>query len=316
MKLLKPKTHNLKPNSGFTLIEILIAIALLVIIGYSTYLIIASSLEVISRNQWRLEAVAVVGTEIETIRNMKFEDIGIEGGSPPGKLEAQKAISVRGLEFDLKTTVRNIDDPFDGTLGGSPNDTAPADYKLVEFEIDCTNCPTKFQSIFMTTTVAPENLETSTNNGSLFINVFDAGGLPVVGADVLVENFTASPTISISDETNTDGILQLVDIPTSTQSYEVTVSKNGYSSEQTYELGDPSNPNPVKVWSIATGSDKPLNTSRKEAMTLSAGILSRVMVLLTYWPRGPAKEPRLRWKLANRISKRIWPKLKAPDLIG
>lgn len=252
MKSLKPKTynrerHNLAPNAGFTLVEVVIGIALLIGIGYGIYLVTSNMFEVVARNEWRSQAVSVIENEIELVRSLNYGDVGVEGGSPAGKLKAEKTVSFGGLDFKLLTTVRNIDDPFDGTQGGTPNDSAPADYKLVEFEVECISCPTSFSPIIMTTTVAPKGLETTTNNGSLFINVFDASGIPISGVDIQVINSTVSPTITINDETNTSGVLQLVDIPTSTQSYEIAVSKTGYSSDQTYELGVPENPNPVKV---------------------------------------------------------------------
>ena len=233
--------------AGFTLVEVIIGITLMLGIGYGIYLVTSNILEVVARNEWRSQAVSVIENEIELARNLNYMDVGVEGGSPAGKLKAEKTISFGGLEFKLLTTVRNIDDPFDGTQGGDPNDTAPADYKLVEFEVECLSCPTSFSPIIMTTTVAPKSLETTTNNGSLFINVFNASGLPISGADLQVINSTTNPTITINDQTNANGVLQLVDIPTSTQSYDITVSKTGYSSDQTYELGAPANPNPVKA---------------------------------------------------------------------
>src|SRR3990167_4647444 len=246
-------TSNLKPVSGFTLVEILIALTLFILISVSIYSVSNNILGVISRNQVRSIAVSVIENEIETLRNMQYESVGIVGGFPVGMLEAEKTVTVRGIEFSLSTTVRTIDDPFDGTIGGNPNDTAPADYKLVEFEIVCLNCSTQIKPIEITTTVAPPSLETTTNNGALFVRTFDASGQPVVNADVHVENNVLNPTITINDETNVDGVLQLVDIPTSTQSYEIAVSKDGYTSEQTYTPGEPSNPSPVNSHStVAT----------------------------------------------------------------
>jgi len=239
--------HKSNKSGGFTLVEVIIGITLMIGIGYGIYLVTSNVLDIVARNQWRSQAVTVIENEIELARNLNYTDVGVEGGSPDGKLQAEKIISFGGLDFKLLTTVRNIDDPFDGTQGGTPNDTAPADYKLVEFEVICTSCPTSFSSIIMTTTVAPKGLETATNNGSLFVNVFDASGFPISGADVQVINSTTTPTITVNDQTNSSGVLQLVDIPTSTQSYEITVSKAGYSSEQTYELGAPANPNPNKA---------------------------------------------------------------------
>lgn len=235
-----------KYSNGFTLIEVLVAVCILSIISFAVYLAYANILEAIIVNQWRFKAVSIIENEIETVRNMPYEDIGILDGYPTGKLLAEKIVPFGGINFLLKTFVRNVDDPFDGTTGGIPNDTAPADYKLIQFETLCLNCREQVSSIIMTTRVAPKNLETTTNNGSLFINVFNANGDPVQNANVRVINNALNPAITINDTTNNDGVLQLVDIPTSTASYEIKVSKFGYSSEQTYLLGAPQNPNPKK----------------------------------------------------------------------
>lgn len=245
MKLPKGLISN-KPNSGFTIIEVLIALAIFLVIGYYAYSTAGGIYEIIAKNQWRADAIAAVENEIELVRNLSYEDIGIFGGYPTGKLLNQKTVSIGGTDFAISTTVRNIDDPFDGVAGGNPNDTAPADYKLVEFEVNCPSCA-NFAVFKMTTTAAPKNLETATKNGSLFINVFDANGQPIPQANILIINNALNPTISISDQTNNSGVLQLVDIPTSTEKYEITVTKNGYSSDKTYPFGAPSNPNPLKV---------------------------------------------------------------------
>ncbi|OGM93529.1 hypothetical protein A2333_02835 [Candidatus Wolfebacteria bacterium RIFOXYB2_FULL_49_7] len=234
-----------KNNSGFTLIEMLISASLFVVIGTSTYFAFQNVLEAISRSQVRSDAIALVKGEIETVRNMPYVDVGILGGYPAGKLAASKDLSYESNTFALTTTVRNIDDPFDGTLGGSPNDTAPADYKIVEFEIACTTCGT-FVPIAMTTTISAKGLESASTNGSLFINVFDASGAPVPNANVHVVNTALSPDIPIDDETNNDGALQLVDIPPSVNGYEITVTKAGYSTDGTADLDVPGNPSPLQ----------------------------------------------------------------------
>jgi prepilin-type N-terminal cleavage/methylation domain-containing protein len=230
---------------GFTLIETLIGAALFVIIASAVYFSYSNILDIVIASQLNLSAQSALNREVEIIRNIPYDDVGIQGGSPVGILQAQKNITVDGAPFILNTFVRNIDDPFDGTIGGAPNDTAPADYKLIELELTCPSC-SSFVPARITTTVAPENLENTTGNGALFINVFDAYGVAVSGADVSIINNQTVPTISINDTTNTDGKLQLVDIATSSAAYEIAVSKAGYSSEQTYPIGGPGNPNPTK----------------------------------------------------------------------
>lgn len=232
-------------SEGFTLIETLIALGIFAIIATSVYFSYSNILDITIIGQMNSMGLTVLDNELEIIRNIKYQDVGIQGGSPVGILLAEKSINFASFNFILKTTVRNIDDPFDGVIGGTPNDTAPADYKIVELELTCSNC-SRFIPARTTTIVAPANLENSSNRGALFVKAINASGQPVVGANVTVINSSANPAITINDVTNNSGQLQLVDIATSSLAYQITVSKSGYSMERTYPIGDPQNPNPVK----------------------------------------------------------------------
>jgi len=232
-------------TKGFTLIETIVTIGVFAIISVSILAAFFNVFDIITAFQLNSAALEVLDTELEIIRNMRYGDVGTVGGSPAGLIESERTIIYGGTPFLVKTTTRNIDDSFDGVIGGVPNDTAPADYKLVEFEISCPSC-SRFSTLAITTTVSPKNLEFTTNNGALFINVFDASGIPVSKANVSVANSSVNPPININDITDINGRLQFVDIATSTLSYAVTVSKNGYSQDKTYPIGDIQNPNPLK----------------------------------------------------------------------
>lgn len=237
-------------NKGFTLVEILVALTLFSIITTGVYFAYANILDVTAANRLKQIAAAVVAEEVEILRNLPYEDVGIVGGAPAGKLRAEKTVAADDVVLTVETFVRNIDDPFDGTLGGNPNDTAPADYRLVTYRVTCPACRGfTVPKIEFAAIAAPRGLENSTNNGNLFVNVIDANGDPVGQADVLVENYALSPDVVISDETNNNGVLQLVDIPTSTVSYMISVSKGGYSSDKTYALGDFGSSTPVNLHS-------------------------------------------------------------------
>ena len=232
-------------TAGFSLIEILIAICIFLIIGSGVYLSYANILDVISRTRTHTLATSLINKQIEAIRNLPFDSVGIVGGAPAGVIPASTTVAYEGQQFVIGTYVRNIDDIFDGKLGATPNDTASADYRLVELQISCPTC-FNFVPVVFTTWVSPQNLESSTKNGSLFVNVFDANGQAIGNANVLVKNTVLSPDITINDTTNNSGTLQLVDIPTSTSAYQVTVSKGGYTTRQTYIPGGSANPNPVQ----------------------------------------------------------------------
>lgn len=230
---------------GFSLIDLILAIGIIAVLFGGIFLVYFSIVDTAVNYELRRAASNVLNQKVELVRNLSYEQVGVIGGIPSGILEQSEQVSWDGAEFIVQTAVRNVDDPFDGTAGGSPGDTAPADYKLVEFSVTCPTCP-RFTPVSITTTVAPQGLESASQNGSLFISVFDANGQPVPSAEVTITNSAVSPAINFSDITGINGLLQLVDVPTSTQAYHVTVTKAGYSSEGTYPVGAPGNPNPVK----------------------------------------------------------------------
>lgn len=200
--------------------------------------------KIVYNSRMRILETAILSEKIEVVRNMPFESIGISGGIPSGILSHTQTVVRNGKSFDIITTVRNIDDPFDGTIGGSPNDTSPADYKLVEMSAICQGC-LQTNPVILSTIVSPKGLEGASKNGALFIQVFDADGLPVVGANVHIVNNSSTPILVFDDVTGNDGWLRIVDVPTGTMTYNITVSKSGYSSDYTI-APSANNPNPLK----------------------------------------------------------------------
>lgn len=230
---------------GFTLIEAVVGIAVFMLIAVSVYQGYAGAMSVAKLSQAKITATALANERFEIMRNLPYASVGIVNGLPAGIIPHTQTLVRDGKEFTVKTTIRNIDDPFDGTIGGLPNDLSPADYKLAALEISCSAC-VNFQPIRFTTYIAPRSLETASTNGALFVQVFDAGGQPVVSANVHIENNQASPAIIIDDTTNANGLLQVVDAPPGAEAYEITASKTGYSTDRTYTTGAVGNPNPTK----------------------------------------------------------------------
>jgi prepilin-type N-terminal cleavage/methylation domain-containing protein len=234
----------LRRRSGVTLIETVIAIAILAVVAFSLYQAFAAIFDILNVSEVRIAAAALANEQIELIRNMGYESIGTIGGVPNGFVEPFVTRNKNGMIFDVNVVIRNVDDPFDGTIGGSPNDLSPADYKLIELTIQCTTCEDTTAFLF-TGRAAPRSLETASTNGSLFVQVIDASGLPVSGATVQITNPSLTPAISITDTTDVTGFLKIIDVPPAAQSYHIVVSKAGYSSEQTYAVSV-QNPNPLK----------------------------------------------------------------------
>lgn len=250
------QSSNIKQSQsrhGLTLVEVLVGTAIFLIVSIGVYEGYVGVMKLVSASKLRTLAMLAANEQIELIRNLSYGNVGIVQGIPSGVISREVNVTKGGVQFLLRTTIRNIDDPFDGTIGGSPNDLSPADYKQVAVSVGCPHC-IEFSTTTVTTNVSPKNLESTGNNGALFISVFDANGMPVSGASVHVENQSASPVININEVTNNDGMLQLVDVPPGSFVYSILVSKTGYSSARTYAADDPNNPNPSQVHAtVATG---------------------------------------------------------------
>lgn len=231
-------------QKGISLIEILIGIAVFTLIAFSICQAYVQVMKTVRISRLKVTAAALANEQFEIIRNLSYNNVGIVGGVPSGKMQREKTVTRSNDAFKIITTIRNIDDPFDGTIGGVPNDLAPADYRFVALDISCPSL-SDFQTLSFSTYVGPKNLEISSNNGALLIKVFNAVGQAVQGATVHIENNLIVPHIIIDDSTNNSGILEVIDTPVGTKAYEITVTKDGYSQDKTYPI-TPQNPNPAK----------------------------------------------------------------------
>lgn len=232
-------------NKGFTLIETIVGVFVFALVSLGIHQAFIVLLESARNSRLKALASSIAAEQIEIIRNIPYISVGTLNGIPSGVLSQDQTIVRNAGKFDVKTTIRNIDDPFDGILGGTPNDTAPADYKLAQIDITCMNCDMPL-SVSLNTFVAPKSLEGVSSNGALFVNVFDSLGQPVANANINVVNTVINPQINITDVSGNVGTLQLVDAPPSNQNYQVIVTKDGYSTDKTYTIGLPENPNPTK----------------------------------------------------------------------
>lgn len=232
-----------KNKQGIGLVEILVGIGIFLIFALGVYGLLQFTFKSVYNSRIRLIQTSILNEQIEMARNMPYHEVGIVNGSPTGTLDRTLTISRNGIEFEITRTIRNIDDPFDGTieLGTDPS---PADYKLFEVEVICAECgqqvPTR-----LSTYVQPKYLEGDPTNGALFVEVLDANGVAVQGATVRVWSPSTTPVIDITDTTNNFGKLSLVDLPPGQNVYHIEVSKAGYSSDSTV-TSSVQNPNPTK----------------------------------------------------------------------
>ena len=231
-------------NSAFGLVESLVSIAIFLILCTAVYQMSAAIIKDASVYRENTTVSALVDQYMEIARNVPYSQIGTLSGNPHGVLPDQvnaKSVSFNGITYTIFYEVTYTDDPADGTalLG---TDFASNDYKQVKLSI--VNTITNVTKNF-TTTISPQGLENLSSGGALSVKVFDAVGQPVSGATISITNSAISPSINLTRTSDASGNWIEVGLPNSANAYHVTVTKNGYSSDQTYPITG-GNPNPTK----------------------------------------------------------------------
>ncbi|USN94738.1 MAG: hypothetical protein H6791_03220 [Candidatus Nomurabacteria bacterium] len=219
-------------SKGTTLIETLIAVAFFVGVSTAIYGVYGKILELTRVARMR-DIIATTANEyIEIIRNLPYADVGVEGGVPDGVIPYQQNITRNGYTMRIQTFIENVDQDFDGTVGGTPNDDMPADAKLVEIRVQCIECDTYYNTMAFTALISPKNMEFDTNSGALYVYVIDANGDPLPNIDLDIDN--ASESISINDQTGADGVYKVIGAPSGTRKYRIQATKSGYTFDSTY----------------------------------------------------------------------------------
>lgn len=223
---------------GFTLIELLVTIAIFgfVVVGITS--VFKKIIEISRMARIKTVATTVANEFIEFTRLLPYEDVGLVSGIPTGVLPQDQIVVREEYTFLLQTYVRNLDDEFDGLVTDTNPDQSPADYKLVETTITCQEGCELVHPLVFTTRVAPKGLESQGTNGSIIVQVLHADGTPVSDATVTIINQALDPEINFYDTTDDTGILAIVDAPPADQSYELYISKEGYTGAQTYPASD------------------------------------------------------------------------------
>lgn len=226
-------------TAGFTLIEALTLLFLFSVITASFYSTWSLSTQHMLDARNRLGATALANQKMEIIRSLDYDIIGTKNwngtawvyGIPAGDILEYETVTANNTSYEVHTSVRYADDPYDGTLAGTPADSAPTDYKNVRIAVSWGTGGWAHEVVTFTT-IAPDGVESASNTGVLSINVLDASGSGVPGATVRVINTALG--VDFTDITDATGNLMRTGAAPSTQSYEVIVTKTGYYGARTY----------------------------------------------------------------------------------
>jgi len=264
----------IKKQSGFSLVESLVAIAIFAMLALVVYQAIFLVYKDAIANWENVTISSLARQYLENARNIPYAQVGTIQGNPHGSLPDfanPSTVVVSNTNYQIYFEVTFIDDPADGTIVLG-TDFAPNDYKQVKLFVKNT---TTNQITNFTTTVSPSGLENMASGGALSLSVIDAFGQPVAGATINITNNIINPTINLSRISDANGKWIEVGLPDSSNSYHVVVTKNGYSSDQTYPITG-QNPNPTKPdATIANGQVTQISFAIDKTSTLTFNTLNQ-----------------------------------------
>ncbi|HVX91517.1 MAG TPA: carboxypeptidase-like regulatory domain-containing protein [Candidatus Paceibacterota bacterium] len=225
---------------GMTLIDVLVGSAIALVFFLAVFQLLRASALISTLATETAAATSIANSQMEYIRSLNYDDVGTVGGIPAGVIPQDATTTEDGIDYAVHTFIEYYDDPADGS-GTSDSNGITTDYKLVKVSVSFTTT-TGTHTVTIDTNVTPIGIETTTGGGTLRIVAVDASGNPVAGATVRIYNPSTVPAVDVSTFTDSLGTALLGGAATSTN-YQITVSKSGYSTAQTYDR-DTNNQNP------------------------------------------------------------------------
>lgn len=218
---------------GFGILEVLIATFVIGVVAVGVFSLITLTMKASHDGQLRIIATALGNEKMEMIRNLPYASVGTVGGVPSGPIAQTEQLTRNGSVYTVATDIRYVDDPYDGTASDSTPDLLNTDYKQVRVEVTWqSNQSTR--PVLLITQVTPKGIEGGESLGTLIFQALNAAGSGVAGAAVHFVNSQVSPAVDLTSTTNSDGKVSIPGLLPSSGTYQLTVTKSGYTSEQTY----------------------------------------------------------------------------------
>jgi len=238
-----------RPEGGYTLVELLVIIAVLTIIGLGSFDLFVSLLHGAVTASRQAVAATLATNQMEYLKSLPYDDLAITGGPiiSTTTIPGVTTKTVNGDTYTITTKIIYVDDAYDGcgsypTLAlkeeycrdypppsGAPSVGDTDDFKDVNVTV---TDKSGLQLASLDTYIASQVAETASNTGSLFVSVVDNSGNPLSGATVTAINNAISPAVDVSGTTDQNGIVIFYNLPPSTTGYDyqISASDSGYSS--------------------------------------------------------------------------------------
>ena len=276
------KSRSYRTQQGFTVVEMLVASAVLAIMSIGLVTLYGSLVTSTNFTKRKAVAITIATNQMEYLKSLPFDSLAISGGAiySANPLPSTTIKTINGVAYTVVSSINYVDDSFDGcasyaTLalkqaycrnyppptGAPTTDSNPQDYKIIHISVT-TAKNSKLAEV--DSQVSARVAETASSTGALYVTVIDATGNPITGATVNVVNATVTPAVNVNDSTDSLGnaIFYGLRPDTTNYDYTITASKIGYSTLTTI---------------VPTGTLQP-NYSNKQIFTQQSSVLTLVLL--------------------------------------
>lgn len=183
-------------KKGSGLAELIIALTILNIILLSLIPSFIYTTKATLRNNFRTNAYNLGIRQLERVKSLDYEEVGIKNGNPNGVIDYTKNEVRAGVGYLVKTRISWVDDPADETY---PLDNDPRDFKRVQVYVNLPSSSGLPSQVF-TTDITRQSQEQIALGGNIEVNVVDEKNNPLEEATAKITSGPSSPMESHTDE--------------------------------------------------------------------------------------------------------------------
>ncbi len=143
-------------QKGSAILDAVVAIALFAVLFTGFFALMQVGIKTLTEHKARAGALAVARSQIEYIRSLDYNSVGISGGNPSGVVNAVSTETINAIPYTVNTTISWHDDPSDGLAGADSN---PNDYKKVYVKVAWPEHAGQSGSVVLSTFVADFEIE-------------------------------------------------------------------------------------------------------------------------------------------------------------
>ncbi len=119
-----------KSQQGFSLIEVVVGSALFLIVAMAAYGAYVGLFQTAYLNQTKIIALGLADEQLEMIRGMPYNEVGLLGGNPRGRLIGTQNLTRGNISFTVVLDISDVSLQPPLFSGG----------KLVQVDVSCQTC--------------------------------------------------------------------------------------------------------------------------------------------------------------------------------